>query len=275
MRIAAIVPHILPFGGVRRFLEVGNVLSGRGYDYMVFVKNMEPHGKPVEPWMNYAGKMVSWEKAKYKIEADIVLIGDPPSFPILDEDPSVRVSGKVYIWVIAAGVYLEGYKKYEAKGYSMMLNNRVYSKDFPSARLCEGGVNTHVFSPKTVRVGYYAGRGHHKGEQHIVSSLKDLYNVVPVAIQGLKTPDLVKAYKSLDYFVCSENRPGWPNTAAEALACGVPVVSDSLNTSPFSDRVINVKDLREFFKNPMGDFSWERTCDRLEEIWREDGILDG
>ncbi len=272
MRIAAIVPHILPFGGVRRFLEVGNVLSNRGYDYLLFVKNMEPHGKPVEPWMNYTGKMVSWEKAKYKIEADVILIGDPPTFPVF-EDPTVKTSGKAYIWVIAAGIYLKGYKEYEAKGYPMILNNRVYSEDFPSARLCEGGVNTHVFSPKTVRVGYYAGRGQHKGEPHIVSSLKGMGHVIPVAIQGLKTPDLVKAYKSLDYFVCSENRPGWPNTAAEALACGIPVVSDSLNTSPFSDRVINVKDLREFFKSPMEDFSWERTCDRLEEIWREDGIL--
>lgn len=273
MRIAAIVPHMLPFGGVRRFLEVGNVLSNRGYDYMLFVKNVEPHGKPVEPWMNYTGKMISWEKAKYNIEADVVLIGDPPSFPILDEDPSFNVSGKVYIWVIAGGIYLKEYKNYESKGYSMILNSRVYSKDFPSARLCEGGVNTKVFTPKTTRVGYYAGRGRQKGEYHIVDSLKDLKNVVLVAIKGLKTPELIEVYKSLDYFVCSEIRPGWPNTSVEALACGVPVVSDSLNTSPFSDRVINVKDLRGFFKSPMEDFSWERTCDRLEETWREDGLL--
>lgn len=259
-KLGSILPTILPFGGVRRFLEVGNCFIDRGYEYTIFAKNPTFDG-----WMNYRGRICDWSE----IKADVILIADPPSFPILD-----RVIGKVYVYVIAGGQYLSAYQEMVGK-YPMLLNSRVFSLTFPNARLCEGGVNTSVFTPKAVRVGYYAGRGNIKGEEHIVTSLAGLKNVIPVAIQGLKTPELVEAYKSLDYFVCSELRPGWPNTAVEALACGVPVVSDSLNTSPFSDRVINVKDLREFFKNPMGDFSWEKTCDRLEEIWREDGLLDG
>ena len=57
--------------------------------------------------------------------------------------------------------------------------------------------------------------------------------------------------------------------SAEAIACGIPVVSDSENTDLFSDRVINVKDLRAFFENPMEAFSWDKVCDRLTEIWNE------
>lgn len=263
MKIAAIVPYLHPIG----FLEIGNVMTARGHDYTLYAKNA-PVGARVSKWVEYYGKFLGWEEANSTFEADVVLIGHPDTLSVL-EDPGITISGKVYIMVTAAGlgVYLEKYKEYEAKGYSMILNTRMYSKDFPNAELCEGGVNTSIFTPKTIRVGYYAGRGTHKGEYHIVGSLKDIKHVIPVPIQGLDTPDLVKAYKGLDYFVCSETIAGWSNMAAEAIACGIPVVSDSKNTDLFSDKVINVKDLRAFFENPMGDFSWEKVCDRLMEIW--------
>lgn len=269
MKIAALVPYMLPFGGIRRFLEVGNVMASRGHDYTVYARD----GEDGDLWMNYSAGMSTWEKAKFTFEADVVMIGDPNTLDLL-EDPTVTISGKVYVWVIAAGLsmYLAKYKEYEAKGYDMIINTRLYLEHFPTARICEGGVNTVVFKPKALRVGYYAGRGSHKGEQHIVDSLKGLKHVIPVAIKGLGTFDLVKAYRRLDYFVCSETKEGWSNMSAEAIACGVPVVSDSPNTDPFEDRVINVKDLRAFFEDPMGRFSWEKVCDRLEEIWREDGL---
>jgi len=264
MKIAAIVPYLLPFGGIRRFLEVGNVMTARGHDYTIYSKDMED----ADLWMNYKGKVSSWKGAEFTFKADVVLIGHPTTLSVL-ENPSVTISGKVYIWVIAAGIwyFLEQYKEYEAKGYPMILNTRIYREDFPNAELCEGGVNTSIFTPKTLRVGFYSGRGSHKGEAHIVESLGGMKHVIPVAIKGLDTPDLVKVYRSLDYFVCSETKPGWSNMSAEAIACGIPVVSDSKNTDLFSDRVINVKDLRAFFENPMEAFSWEKVCDRLLEIF--------
>lgn len=267
MKIAAIVPHLLPFGGIRRFLEVGNVMTARGHDYTIYAKEA-PVGARIATWMDYHGKFLGWEEAEFTFEADVVLIGDPSTLEVL-EDPTVTISGKVCVWVIAAGIesFLEEYKKAENWGFTMILNTSLYRKHFPTARICAGGVNTSTFTPKTMRVGYYAGRGNHKGEPHIIESLEGLKHVIPVAIMGLDTPNLVKVYKSLDYFVCSENRPGWSNMAAEAIACGIPVVSDSKNTDLFSDRVINVKDLRAFFESPMEDFSWEKVCDKLLEIW--------
>ena len=267
MKIAAIVPHLQPFGGIRRFLEVGNVMTARGHDYTLYARDT-PAGAQISAWMDYHGKFSNWEEAEFTFKADVVLIGDPSSLEIL-EDPSFTISGKVYIWVIAAGikVFREQYQEYDAKGYSMILNTRLYLKDFPTALICAGGVNTSTFTPKTLRVGYYAGRGSHKGEAHIVESLDGLKHVIPVAIKGFDTPDLVKVYRSLDYFVCSETRPGWSNMSAEAIACGIPVVSNNRNTDIFWDRVINVKDLRAFFESPMEDFSWDKVCDRLLEIW--------
>lgn len=269
MKIAAIVPHLKPYGGIRRFLEVGNVMASRGHDYTVYVKEMVS-GDSVG-WMNYQGKLRSWKDAELTFEADAIMIGDPHTLNIL-EDSSVTIKGKVYIWVIAAGIpsYLELYKKFEKKGYTLMLNTRLYYKLFgPGVALCEGGVNKNVFTPKTVRVGYYAGRGGNKGEYYIEESLKGIQHVIPVPIKGLDTPDLVRAYKSLDYFVCAEVPHGWSNMAAEAIACGIPVVSCSENTAPFLNRAINVTDLRAFFENPMQQFSWENVCTRLGELFGE------
>lgn len=279
MKIAAIVPHVLPFGGIRRFIEVGNVMTARGHEYTLYPKDA-PVGARCAKWVQYYGKFCGWEEAEHTFEADYILIGDPSILEIL-EDSSVTIRGRIYIWVIAAGIeaFLEKYKKAENWGFPLILNTRLYWKHFgPNPhpkpnnhpRLCEGGVNTSIFTPKTMRVGYYAGRGNHKGEAHIVESLGGMKHVIPVAIKGLDTPDLVKTYHSLDYFVCSETKEGWSNMAAEAIACGIPVVSDSVNTSPFSDRVINVTDLRAFFEDPMGEFSWEKVCNRLEQIWAED-----
>jgi len=237
MKIAAIVPHLQPFGGIRRFLEVGNVMTGRGHDYTIYAKEA-PVGARIAAWMDYHGKFLGWEEAEFTIKADVVLIGDPSILEVL-EDPTVTISGKVCIWAIAAGVesFREQYKKYEAKGYPIILNTSLYWKYFgPGVKLCAGGVNTSTFTPKTMRVGYQAGRGRQKGEDHIVESLGGLKHVIPVAIKGLDTPDLVKVYRSLDYFVCSEIIPGWSNMSAEAIACGIPVVSDSENTDLFSTR---------------------------------------
>jgi len=255
MKIGAILPHLKAFGGVRRFLEVGQVLMSRGHDYRVFSK--EPGGLD---WFDYAGPIEGWDR----IEADVLLIGDPPSFRVLD-----RADGKVYVWVIAGGHYTKQYKAVEGR-YSILLNNRIFLEEFPNARLCEGGVNTDRFKPNTLRVGYYAGRGSIKGEQQIIRTLGDVVKLVP--IQGYSDAELPFVYRSLDYFVCAETRDGWPNTAAEALACGVPVVSSSRNTLPFAGRVIQVESLRGFFERPMSEFSWSQVCDRLEEIWREDGL---
>ena len=184
MKIAAIVPHLLPFGGIRRFIEVGNVMTARGHDYTLYAKEA-PVGAKIAGWMDYHGEFSGWEEAEFTFKADVVIIGDPSTLEVL-EDPSVTISGKVYIWVIAAGIdfFREQYKEYESKGYSMILNTSLYLKDFPNAEVCAGGVNTSTFTPKTIRVGYSAGRGNYKGEYHIVGSLEGLKHVIPVAIRA-------------------------------------------------------------------------------------------
>ena len=259
MKIAAILPHLKQFGGVRRFLELGNVLVGLGHEYTVVIPD-EPTNRL--GWFDFHGLLRQVGSETY----DVVLIGDPPSFPLLD-----RFTCPKYVWVIAGGKYIPQYRRLYGQ-HPFLLNNRVFLEDFPAARLVEGGVNTSHFRPAKLRVGYYAGRGAAKGEREILGQLMDHPSVRLLPLEGRNNNDLPAYYSSLDYFVAWEQRPGWSNTAAEALACGVPVVTNGVNCEPFLTRCIVVQSLRDFFLDPMADFSWDRVADRLIEIWTEDGI---
>ena len=269
MKIGIILPHLRIFGGIRRFLEVGRLLMAHGHDVTYYVKETGPLA-----WYDpiFSPKIELWPKT-YPLAT--YLIGDPPSFPQLAKIGHLE---HVYVWVIAGGKYIPMYQKLYNEPSRLpfnhfLLNNRVFLPSFPSARLCEGGVNTRRFTPWIIRVGYYAGRGEMKGESHIVKSLSNIKHIDLVPIEGFGHNALVEVYRSLHYFVAWEQRPGWSNTAAEALACGISVVTNGVNVEPFRNRCIVVEDLRDFFVKPMEEWSWYNTVDRLEQIWKEDGHL--
>jgi len=268
VRISAVVPHLKPFGGVRRFLEIGNVFAARGHEFRAWTLGGEKDIK----WFDYKGQLEHWVNlsSRHGITPgeQIVLIGDPLSFKYFKDFPNA-VS---YVYVIAGGEYLPQYQKLYGE-HPFLLNNRVFLTEFPEGRLVEGGVNSlHFRRKRPFRVGYYAGRGRIKGEQEIIDQLSDLRAVDLVGISGFSNDQIAKVYSCLDYFVVWESRPGWSNTAAEALASGVPVVTNGTNCEPFLDRCIVVDSLREFFMSPMKDLSWESVVDRLIEIWQEDGV---
>ena len=252
MKIGAILPHLGIYGGVRYFLEIGNVCADRGIDYTLF-SNQEQKCSwfkcnfPIKDWSN--------------IEADYILVGDPPSFKILPE-----VKGKIFIYVMAGGYFLDGYKQLYGK-YPFILNNRIFAKYFPDSHLVEGGVNTKWFRPKKRKVLFYDDPRPCKESAYIKKQLLGLDSVELVGLKGLNNEEIAKAYRKGDYFVSWESREGWSDTAAEAIASGLTVVTNGVNCEPFSDRVIVVENLREFFVNPMKEFSWERVTDKLLEIF--------
>src|SRR5262245_54786834 len=50
MRIALFLPHVGVFGGVRRFVELGNAWSAMGHEVRLF----HPEGRPPD-WLPFAG----------------------------------------------------------------------------------------------------------------------------------------------------------------------------------------------------------------------------
>lgn len=256
--IGAVVPVLEKRGGVRHFLEIGNVLTRRGFDYTVFTDD------PAEKldWFKFDGKISDW---RYGIKADILLVGDPQLLPIAH-----KMQGEIYVWIIAAGPYKKMYEAY-VKQYPLLLINRWFLKDYPNGHVVELGVNTVHFTPKKRRVLFYSGgaRGLHKQGHIIHDALRDLDSVELVELKDLDNDQLAEAYRSGDYFVAWEMEGGFSNTAAEALASGLPVVTNGNNCEPFLDRCIVVKDrfaLRRFFQDPMGDQTWEKTVDELLKV---------
>ena len=269
MKIAAILPHLSKFGGVRRFLEIGNAMIEKGHEYTIFARRDRSCR-----WFDYRGEIRGWKN----IQADRILIGDPPCFEILP-----YVKGRIYVYVIAAGKYTPMYQEVYGK-YPFILNNRKFKKDFPHSSLAEGGVNLHHFKPKSesntssdVRVLYIPGRKRQKGGSTIIHALRGIKGVTLVPLGGLGEEALAKAYRSGDFYVSWEGPGGWCNMAAEALASGLTVVTNGANCEPFIKRTIVVRDLRGFFSNPknrqirkscsMKDFSWEAVSDKLLEIF--------
>lgn len=280
MNFGLVVPHLRMFGGVRRFLELHQWLEKAGHRAQIFTgehSDTRWFDREVVPYG--LRDLVDIPQAA---EVEIWIVGDPPTFRVLN-----GITKPTYIYVIAGGVYTQQYLKLyneQRPNVKFLLNNRVFQPSFPNARLCEGGVNTNVFrtwwepntSPSRVpRVGYYKGRGRIKGEDLIVKALATA-PVQLIPLEGLTTYQLVNAYRDLSYFVCWEQRPGWANMAAEALACGCTVITNGVNVEPFIDRCIVLQDeraLREFFTvSPMEDFSWENTTKRFLQILRDDGL---
>lgn len=258
--IACVLPHFKPYGGVRRHLELGNVFVERGHSYSVYCYR----GSTACDWFHFKGKI----KTAIPITEDVLLVSSPTDFKHLQ---NVSAHTKIFVWVIGGGIYIAQYRRLYGK-YNFIVNHEEFLEYFPKAHLCVGGVNTSHFTFKPVRVGYQKRVEHNKGSAFVEKSLSPLSHVELVPVAGYSNDDLPIVYKSLNYFVHWETHTGWPNCAAEALACGTPVVTNGYNTQALSDLVIKVKDLRAFFENPVGKFSWGNVADRLLEIFLEAGV---
>jgi hypothetical protein len=241
----AIVPHLkTKNGGLRRFVELGKEFVKMNVPFTLYSGSIQEHEWdlpfPVKDWSD--------------IKDTYVITGDPLSRPDLS-----TVKGKLFIWVIAGGEYFKHYDKLTQ--YPMLVNNPEFLKRYPKAIVVTGGVSD-FWQPKKLRVGFHGSKG-----KTVLEQLGDLPNVVLVPMKGLTDEALRATYHSLDWFASAEPRLGWCNMAAEALACGVPVVTMDDNSAAFSERVLRVKSLRSFFSDPLKDLRYSSVCQNLLDVF--------
>jgi glycosyltransferase involved in cell wall biosynthesis len=264
MRIAALLPHVEVFGGVRRYLEIGNALVRRGHGFTLFT----PEGEKPD-WLEYRGEARPFE-AVSEAEFDIALCSE---YSILDHFDALRAGAKCFYFV------LEGHKREKEtvrRGYHLLGNSegicrRVERKYGVRCHRAPGGINPDIFFPlprdgpadEEFKILCY-GRIYkkRKGIQKVVRAVEKLHKRRPrlrlVFFDSLVGRDkrdprpLIRTsvphefyldlaqnrmawlFAQADIFVSAERRAGWSNTTAEAMACRIPVVCTASGTRDFA-----------------------------------------
>ncbi|NIO48928.1 MAG: glycosyltransferase [Candidatus Aminicenantes bacterium] len=264
MKIAAVLPHVDIFGGVRRYLEIGNELSSRGHYFVLF----HPDGSNPE-WFEFKGVTKSF----LSLDEEAFDIGLCSEYSVLPYFERLNARAKFFYFL------LKGHKeerKTVKKNYFFLGNSeglcRHLEKKYKiSCSRAPGGVNPEFFYPakkgeierNEIRVLCY-GRIYRKrkGIQHVIRAVEGLNKEFPrlklVLFDSLVGEDrrdprpMIKSrvhhefhlnlpqskmawlYSQADIFVSAERRAGWSNTTAEAMACQIPVVCTRSGTRDFA-----------------------------------------
>jgi glycosyltransferase involved in cell wall biosynthesis len=331
MRIAALLPHVEVFGGVRRYLELGNEFAARGHDFVLFT----PEGRPPD-WLPFAGRVRPFTDLARE-SFDVSLCGE---YDILDAFDGLAARVRYFYFV------LEGHRRergvarrpYQFLGNSEGLCRRMERRYGIDCRRAPGGINPAIFHPlppeepgpratgefRVLCYGRLTRR--RKGVPVVIRAverlrrrhpgLKLVFFDTPVGRDrtdprtllrtsvphefhlGLPQTEMARLFGSADAYVGAEKRAGWANTAAEAMACGLPVVCTPSGTrdfardgetalvAPFSCAPLVGRRLRRLIEDPalrarlaeagrrkILEFTWARLADRLLDIFEEDGAL--
>jgi glycosyltransferase involved in cell wall biosynthesis len=263
MKIGALLPHLEVFGGVRRYLEIGNELQRRGYHFTLF----HPEGSKPE-WFDFKGETMPLHSLA-EASSDIGLCSE---FSLLPHFEKLRSKLKFFYFVLAGHrKEKEVIKKdYLFLGNSEGICRRLEKKYHVPCLKVAGGVNPEIFYPlerknksNEFRILCY-GRLYRKrkGIQKVIRAVERLHKkhsqlrfIFFDTLVGKDRRDprpLVKTrvphdfylnlpqnkmawlYSQADIFVSAERRAGWSNTTAEAMACQLPVVCSKSGTQDFA-----------------------------------------
>jgi glycosyltransferase involved in cell wall biosynthesis len=264
MRIATFLPHVGVFGGVRRFLELGNEWVAMGHEVTLY----HPGGE-APAWLPYAGTVRPLAEAA-GAEADVALTADPHTYPAFR---ALRARRHVYYCVIEGDAGLRA--ALADPGVTLAANSGAL-RDAVARRAGRpvldgiGGIRTGRFRPDPARRAaaplrvLVNGRRSRpkKGTDLVLAALRGLGGRVPPFevvlfdsldahnrqdprdgaplppgarfVLGPSQDELVALYQSSHVFVAAERKAGWCNTALEALACGCAVVCTRSGTRDFA-----------------------------------------
>lgn len=274
--IAVILPHCKLFGGVRRFFELGEIFIREGHSMTIFT----PDGL-APTWFEFSGKVEKLEKLpmhslsllfttepaflEYMVAADAPLkvfyhVGPRADLRNILKHP------EIFIFSNSTNMYLHDKKNYgietfRAIGGVTIPEEAKIIKDEQDpfiimcyGRLARKGKGTHIVvkaAEKLYRKGFpiklllFDSPLDEKGREQI----QQFKPRVPFEfILDHPVDDNTNLFKRANVFVAVERKGGWSNTAAEAMAAGVPVIGGKTGTNDFLiNKVTGLKVVRHWF----------------------------
>jgi len=328
MKIAALLPHVEVYGGVRRYLELGNEFVSRGHSFVLFHPNGD---KPA--WLQFQAETRPFSS----LSEDSFDVGLCSEYSILSQFESLRAASKYFYFV------LEGHKQekevicrnFKFLGNSEGICRKMEGKYGIQCRRAVGGVNARIFHPapdkparETLNILCY-GRIYkrRKGVKHVIRAVESLYPSYPrlrlVFFDTLVGRDrrdprpLIRTevpydfylnlpqdrmawlFAQADIYVGAEVRAGWSNTAAEAMACRLPVICTKSGTRdfafhnqtalvvPFPYPFFLRREIRRLIEDPalrdrlaasgfnkIREFTWAALADKLIRIFAGDPLVE-
>lgn len=264
MRIAAFLPHLGVFGGVRRFIELGNAWTALGHEVTLY----HPGGEPPS-WLPFSGRTAALETAA-GCPSEVAWCGDPHSFTAFRAHPAKQ---HVYYCLLERDPGLplaiaEGTIHLAAN--STPLRRQLEARSGRRVLDGAGGIRVDQFRPDPgaraaapLRVLVNGRRSRpKKGTDLILSALRSLVGhgsefetvlfdsaepgsaedprprawLPPHAryVLGPTQEELIRLYQTSHVFVAAERKAGWCNTALEALACGAALACTRSGTTDFA-----------------------------------------
>lgn len=265
MRIGLFLPHVGVFGGVRRYLELGNEWAALGHAVTIY------HPDGTRPgWLPFAGAVAPLAAAA-AARSDLAVCGDSLTYSPFRAHAATK---HVYYCVLDGDPGLPA--ALADRSVTLMANSgplraALERKARRAVLDGVGGIRPERFHPDATRragtplrvlVNGRRSRAK-KGTDLVLHALRGLKGRVPAfetvlfdAVdpatnrqdprEGAPLPpdarfvlnatqdELVALYQSSHVFVAAEKKAGWCNTALEALACGCALVCTNSGTTNFA-----------------------------------------
>ncbi len=264
MRISLFLPHVGVFGGVRRFLELGNEWTAAGHEVQLF----HPSGEP-PAWLAFRGRTRPLVEATREA-ADLAIGAEVHTYAAFREHRAAR---HLYYCVLEGDPGLPA--AIADTGVLLAANSTALRRtvaDRARRPVLDGigGIRLEQFRPaperraaSPLRVLLNGRRSRpKKGTDLVLAALRGLAGRVPdfevvlfdsVGPENRQDPrdgaplppharfvldptqeELVGLYQSAHLFVAAERKAGWCNTALEAMACGTALVCTRSGTGDFT-----------------------------------------
>ncbi len=263
MKIAVILPHLKLFGGVKRYLELGNIFVDMGHQFIVYV----PKKKDIT-WFNFKGDICSLSTLKTET-LDAIFTSEEV---FLNDLCAANSRNKIF-YVISKNKALKRIVKKDGVTFfanSTTTYKRIIKKTGVKPFKAFGGVsvgNVSAISNKktgeeiTVLIYGRQSNNNIKGTDIVVKACELLFKKgfkikmllfdSPVdenakkQIDGFKTEvpyEFIvnhpveknnELFSKADMFVSAEKKGGWSNTCAEAMTYGIPVIATKIGTEDF------------------------------------------